>query len=426
MLLQWCRSESVCCGAEFCTQEKDRDRSVEDVMDSSVGEFAIQGICAEEQAGRLQIAEIKSRVDETSDPPKTGHVQLNPALGDCGDCDAGAAGGDGSTASTCSATSEASFGELSTSSCGASARLSEDLKTRSEPSQHKSTPKNGDLSLPAPASHATLRAPMTLLPSNTPAHVRFRHPSRRLKVEKHFSRPHSADRSLERPLGFSHAELRRSVLATERLLSAGSSGGRRGGGSSDSASGGRRRAAAVVAPVFRRPRSGLGAAFSGHSGGSGGLRGSGSAAASAGAPLTPHLSRATSSADLSPIVESCLSDHSRENLPTGFHAGPAPREDVKPQLEPVVRLFLQQEGFDEGAGANARKKTKGGGLLSSSGFTHALHTAVRTNDVEIVAALLRSGAHAKLADSQGLTALELAQRLDRRGSHQQVIECLRR
>lgn len=92
-------------------------------------------------------------------------------------------------------------------------------------------------------------------------------------------------------------------------------------------------------------------------------------------------------------------------------------EDARKQEQ--VDRFLSNAGF---TGINDKKKKKGS--LLSTGFTYALHAAVRANDPQAVGLLLWRGADRTLSDSAKLTPLQLAQKLDKKGSHLQVVDAL--
>lgn len=81
-----------------------------------------------------------------------------------------------------------------------------------------------------------------------------------------------------------------------------------------------------------------------------------------------------------------------------------------------LRRFLAGSGF---RAVNEQKK-KGFSILSRSFYP--LHVAVRANDAELVAALLWAGADPLRLDSEQCTALALAQKLNRGGSHSKVVE----
>eukprot|EP00929_Paragymnodinium_shiwhaense_P075512 TRINITY_DN38610_c0_g1_i2.p1 TRINITY_DN38610_c0_g1~~TRINITY_DN38610_c0_g1_i2.p1 ORF type:complete len:248 (-),score=94.15 TRINITY_DN38610_c0_g1_i2:120-863(-) len=59
-------------------------------------------------------------------------------------------------------------------------------------------------------------------------------------------------------------------------------------------------------------------------------------------------------------------------------------------------------------------------------YTYPLHMAVSKNDSELVQLLVKCGAQKGARDSSGRTALDLAKKLDRRGSHRKTLEILHR
>mmetsp|Transcript_36688 Transcript_36688/g.105645 ORF Transcript_36688/g.105645 Transcript_36688/m.105645 type:complete len:280 (-) Transcript_36688:190-1029(-) len=83
-----------------------------------------------------------------------------------------------------------------------------------------------------------------------------------------------------------------------------------------------------------------------------------------------------------------------------------------------LRVFLATSGF---RGVNASKKS---GSLVSKSFCYPLHAAVRANDLEAIQALLWAGGDRSKTDSQQLTPLALARKLDRNGSHGEAIRLL--
>eukprot|EP00929_Paragymnodinium_shiwhaense_P047520 TRINITY_DN240_c0_g1_i1.p1 TRINITY_DN240_c0_g1~~TRINITY_DN240_c0_g1_i1.p1 ORF type:complete len:244 (-),score=97.51 TRINITY_DN240_c0_g1_i1:284-1015(-) len=58
------------------------------------------------------------------------------------------------------------------------------------------------------------------------------------------------------------------------------------------------------------------------------------------------------------------------------------------------------------------------------GFKFPLHSAVKHNDVEMVRILLANGANTSSKDSSGNTPYQLAQKVDKHGSHAMVMETL--
>jgi len=84
-----------------------------------------------------------------------------------------------------------------------------------------------------------------------------------------------------------------------------------------------------------------------------------------------------------------------------------------------LRQFLAANGF---AGVSAKKLGPFWGLSRS--FAYPLHAAVRTNDSEAVEVLLWAGSDRLKEDSQRLTALKLAHKLNMGGSHSRAIKLL--
>jgi len=81
--------------------------------------------------------------------------------------------------------------------------------------------------------------------------------------------------------------------------------------------------------------------------------------------------------------------------------------------------MLSSAGF---SGVNEPKEETG---MFRSGYTYPLHAAVKANSVEAVTMLLRSNADMNLADSRRRTPLMLAEQLNKRDSHKEVIIALR-
>lgn len=95
------------------------------------------------------------------------------------------------------------------------------------------------------------------------------------------------------------------------------------------------------------------------------------------------------------------------------------REKEQAELQSKLTEYLQTWGFK---GLNEPKKVKTGFL--SSGFSYPLHLAVKANDVPTVEFLLKVGASRELQDSSKLKPVGLARKLDKNGSHKQVIALL--
>eukprot|EP00418_Pyrodinium_bahamense_P079640 CAMPEP_0179051174 /NCGR_PEP_ID=MMETSP0796-20121207/21110_1 /TAXON_ID=73915 /ORGANISM="Pyrodinium bahamense, Strain pbaha01" /LENGTH=229 /DNA_ID=CAMNT_0020747709 /DNA_START=48 /DNA_END=737 /DNA_ORIENTATION=+ len=84
-----------------------------------------------------------------------------------------------------------------------------------------------------------------------------------------------------------------------------------------------------------------------------------------------------------------------------------------------LSIFLSKHGF---TGANEKKKIKSGMISSASAYP--LHVAVRAADAQAVGLLLWAGADKTLQDSAKRTPLALAQKLNKNGSHEHVIDTL--
>jgi len=437
-MLGWCHAEHVGCGVKASSYDEwQRAGDEEAQRGEGPQEPPITMndiICAEDHQGSGMSLSARNTTVQQQEAASTANwfspgrprsaktAAGSPAKAD-GEGESGSCDTTSSTASTCS--SEVSFGDLSSVD---SARKPEELETRGA-----RPPRDG--------RHAA----KTLLPSNRPCAGRndpfgsFGPPPRggaKAPTRLPVGRPAPA---LGRPAS---AERRRPGGSAERLLAAaGGDARRRGSSLGRPSSGGSSSSSALfaLAAASQRQR-GLSAGrvpgtrhlFSPHGrwgsgAASGGLRVGGAHGRGIGgvgipAPLTPHLSRHTSASDLSPIVENTWSNEKESSI---FHAGPAPREEgVREHIpsEKLTRAFLIQEGFEDRP--NARKKTRNGFL--STGYTYPLHAAVRSNCPEVVEGLRFLGADAEQTDSSGLTPLEIAERLNRDGSHQKVVEALRR
>jgi len=84
-----------------------------------------------------------------------------------------------------------------------------------------------------------------------------------------------------------------------------------------------------------------------------------------------------------------------------------------------LHQMLSSAGF---SGVNEPKEETG---MFKSGYTFPLHAAVKANSVEAVTMLLRSNADINLADSKKRTPLMLAEQLNKKDSHKEVIVALR-
>lgn len=80
-----------------------------------------------------------------------------------------------------------------------------------------------------------------------------------------------------------------------------------------------------------------------------------------------------------------------------------------------VQTFLKTNGFK----GVTEKRTK---MCSSS---YPLHTAVAQNSADVVKDLLRCGADAKQKNSAGQTAFALAEKCNKKGKHDAVVEVLK-
>jgi hypothetical protein len=102
-----------------------------------------------------------------------------------------------------------------------------------------------------------------------------------------------------------------------------------------------------------------------------------------------------------------------------FPAGVALRlQELDELYEQKLQSFLASNAFQHVNDAQRRRRNM------SSGITYPLHAAVQANDIDAVKALLWGGANAFLMDSSRATPLALARKLDKNGSHKQVLLAL--
>jgi hypothetical protein len=80
--------------------------------------------------------------------------------------------------------------------------------------------------------------------------------------------------------------------------------------------------------------------------------------------------------------------------------------------------FLREQGF---SGLNARRRHR---FPLCGRFTYPLHVAVLLNDASVVEVLVCAGANGDLEDSDRLTPLALAFKLNQHGSHERLIVVL--
>eukprot|EP00405_Crypthecodinium_cohnii_P025871 CAMPEP_0206495246 /NCGR_PEP_ID=MMETSP0324_2-20121206/48345_1 /ASSEMBLY_ACC=CAM_ASM_000836 /TAXON_ID=2866 /ORGANISM="Crypthecodinium cohnii, Strain Seligo" /LENGTH=317 /DNA_ID=CAMNT_0053979327 /DNA_START=681 /DNA_END=1634 /DNA_ORIENTATION=+ len=314
MFFQWCRGEAC------------RHPMVEEV-----GEVALSA-----RGGRVDLSYLisgEATAAELKNPGAPGTMSSSTAETEkptsttsrksCGSPENKVRGrGDISNASTCSASSEASFGELSSVSVNEDLAMlvahegachrNDSARSQGGKNQEKF---GGSLHLDLSKVMDSQRAPLTLLPSNPPQ-VRYRGspPSNRYKDKNGrltpTDRPSSRPGNLSRRSGSSVAstispeELRRSVCAAERLLSASS---RRGKPQRDCSSGAR------ASSGSSSKRGNFGAVF--HRGGSGEEEALESNSLGGPGCQRKHTAKMAPHADLSPIVESVNSNHEMSSSP---------------------------------------------------------------------------------------------------------------
>jgi len=90
---------------------------------------------------------------------------------------------------------------------------------------------------------------------------------------------------------------------------------------------------------------------------------------------------------------------------------------VREKQDAKVEAYLKAKGFKKGI--NEPKKS----CLSTN---YALHVAVTEKNAEVVEALVVCGADTSVVNNKKLTPLQLAQKLDKKGSHMQVMTALSR
>merc|ERR1712187_345339 len=91
--------------------------------------------------------------------------------------------------------------------------------------------------------------------------------------------------------------------------------------------------------------------------------------------------------------------------------GEAERVAKEQERKTLVTAFLKEHGYN---GVDAPKKT----MLKTK---YPIHTAAKTGDPKIVAALIAEGANPVQKTSAGLTAAQIAQQKNKNGSHANVL-----
>lgn len=93
------------------------------------------------------------------------------------------------------------------------------------------------------------------------------------------------------------------------------------------------------------------------------------------------------------------------------------------QKEQLLQKFLAEAGFDS---VNEIRVVNHVSLacVRCMGFQYPLHAAVQSRDAGAIKLLLWAGADTTRKDSEGVTPLELAQKLNQRNSHARCILAL--
>lgn len=134
-----------------------------------------------------------------------------------------------------------------------------------------------------------------------------------------------------------------------------------------------------------------------------------------------------------------LSDEDDEDLRLELDrqrmAQEAQRKEEEERLAEVERLRREEDIMRQMQAQRDRKKVEE--FLAAKGFKgvnaarlkmvwhkYALHSAVKVNDAELVRLLLEAMADPSRKNSSGQTPLQLARKVDRRGSHADVIRVL--
>eukprot|EP00747_Dinoflagellata_sp_TGD_P215604 gnl/TRDRNA2_/TRDRNA2_88283_c0_seq1.p1 gnl/TRDRNA2_/TRDRNA2_88283_c0~~gnl/TRDRNA2_/TRDRNA2_88283_c0_seq1.p1 ORF type:complete len:256 (+),score=76.84 gnl/TRDRNA2_/TRDRNA2_88283_c0_seq1:84-851(+) len=103
----------------------------------------------------------------------------------------------------------------------------------------------------------------------------------------------------------------------------------------------------------------------------------------------------------------------REEAELAEQAARAEKEKAR-ALQAKIQSFLKANGF---AGVDAKKKS----MLSTS---YPLHKAVKENDAEMVQLLIDAGANPAQKNSSGQTPRALAEKCNKKGSHDTVLSTL--
>jgi hypothetical protein len=152
--------------------------------------------------------------------------------------------------------------------------------------------------------------------------------------------------------------------------------------------------------------------------------------------------------DYRAVQDSYFNDEEDETTETSYHPYYGPKPDPeKPALievcpeKPVVdpeqkekqvqrnhiaerrrqlKHFFKENGFKRDAGVNDSKRV----MLLCGAKSYPLHAAVEKNNLRVVEMLLAEGANPTQTNSSGRTPLQIAQRKNKKGSHETMLQIL--
>jgi len=96
------------------------------------------------------------------------------------------------------------------------------------------------------------------------------------------------------------------------------------------------------------------------------------------------------------------------------------QEREKQLRQEILKSFCQRHGF-----ANVTEPRRSGCAVFGSSFTYPLHQAAELADARIVEMLLREGASPMVKNGSKQTAAQVAQKMNKNGSHDGVLQALK-